>query len=445
LRNLLPGRNIVWLDRCASNTREFLSMSISSRTLGTLAAGILVGIACALTGNAAALRDDTTVPPARGADTLPWEDARLFAEVYERIKREYVDNVDDHELMEKAVRGMVSALDPHSAFLDSEEFEEMRLSTMGSYPGVGIEVVAEGGGVKILRPIEGSPAEQAGMQAGDLIVRIDGVDVGADLAGAINRMRGPAGSTVRLSVRRGAGPELLDFSLRRAKVDVRSVAQQGLEPGFGYLRITSFSETTADEVARAIVRLKRDNSGGLKGLVLDLRDNPGGVLEAGAAVADAFLEHGLIVSADGRTADAQFRMDATAGDLINGAALVVLVNGGSASAAEIVAGALKDHGRAELIGQKTYGKGSVQTVMPLSHGGALKLTTSRYFTPSGASIHDKGILPDVLVAGPDQEPAEFIAGEPAASLIKRDPEVRLALEELKARINAKHVALATVQ
>jgi len=275
-------------------------------------------------------------------------------------------------------------------------------------------------------------------------VKIDGVDVGADLAGAINRMRGPAGSTVKLTVRRGASTELLDFSLRRAKVDVRSVAQQVLEPGYGYLRITSFSETTSDDVARALVRLKRESPGGLKGLVLDLRNNPGGVLEAGAAVADAFLEHGLIVSADGRTADAQFRMQATAGDLINGAALVVLVNGGSASAAEIVAGALKDHGRAELVGHKTYGKGSVQTVMPLSHGGALKLTTSRYFTPSGASIHDKGILPDILIVGPDQPPADLVADLPSGALTQRDPEVRLALEELKtrARAGAQHVALA---
>src|SRR5471032_2538343 len=200
-------------------------MSIRSRTLATLAAGILLGIACALAGNAAAGRKVDAAQPTAAADTLPWEEARLFAEVYERIKREYVDEVADHELMEKAVRGMVSALDPHSAFLDSEEFEEIRLSTTGSYPGVGIEVVAEDRGVKILRPIEGSPAEQAGMQSGDLIVKIDGVEVGADLGGAINRMRGPAGSTVKLSVRRGAGPELLEFSLRRAKVEVRSVAQ----------------------------------------------------------------------------------------------------------------------------------------------------------------------------------------------------------------------------
>ena len=420
-------------------------MSMRSRTLATLGAGIILGLAAALAGNAIAGRQsDEAQAPAPA--TLPWEEARLFAEVYERIKRDYVDEVDNHELMEKAVRGMVAALDPHSAFLDSEEFEEIRLSTMGSYPGVGIEVVAEDAGVKILRPIEGSPAERAGMRSGDFIVKIDGVDVGADLAGAINRMRGPPGSTVRLSVRRTGHSELLDFSLRRAKVEVRSVAQQNLEPGYGYVRITGFSETTADDVATAVERLKRNNSHGLKGLVIDLRNNPGGVLEASVAVADAFLDHGLIVSADGRTADSRFRMDATPGDLIGGAPIVVLVNSGSASAAEILAGALKDHDRAELVGHKTYGKGSVQSVMPLSHGGALKLTTSRYFTPSGASIHEKGILPDVIIDGPEEVPADLDAASPIP-LSVRDPEVRLALEELKthARLPQKRVALATVQ
>ena len=255
-------------------------MSMRSRTLATLGAGIILGFSAALAGNALAGRQSTTERSAAPAATLPWEEARLFAEVYERIKREYIDDVDDHGLMEKAVRGMVAALDPHSAFLDSEEFEEIRLSTMGSYPGVGIEVVAEEGGVKILRPIEGSPAQEAGMLAGDFIVKIDGVEVGADLPGAINRMRGPAGSTVRLTVRRPPRNELLDFSLRRAKVEVRSVAQQELEPGYGYVRITGFSETTADDVARALAHLKRDNPQGLKGLILDLRNNPGGVLEA---------------------------------------------------------------------------------------------------------------------------------------------------------------------
>jgi carboxyl-terminal processing protease len=205
-----------------------------------------------------------------------------------------------------------------------------------------------------------------------------------------------SGSVVALSVRREGNPELLEFALRRAQVEVHSVSTASLEPGFGYLRITTFSETTAQDVARAISQLKRDNPQGIEGLVLDLRNNPGGVLEAGVAVADAFLSSGVIVTADGRTPEARFRMDASHGDLLNGAPLVVLVNGGSASASEIVAGALKDHGRAVLVGRKTYGKGSVQTVLPLPRGGAVKLTTSRYFTPSGASIHGKGIVPDVI-------------------------------------------------
>ncbi|HVO45600.1 MAG TPA: S41 family peptidase [Steroidobacteraceae bacterium] len=412
-------------------------MSTRSRTLIALVAGAVFGFSAALASGVLAERPGQAAQSGNPA-ALPWEEARLFAEVYERIKREYVDDVDDHALMEKAIRGMVAALDPHSAFLDSEEFEEIRLSTMGSYPGVGIEVVAEDSAVKILRPIEGSPADQAGLQPGDRIVRIDDADIGADLAGAIARMRGSSGSLVKLTVVRPSTGQTLDFSLRRAKVEVHSVAQQDLEPGYGYVRITGFSETTADDVSRAIARLKRDNPQGLKGLVLDLRNNPGGVLEAGVAVADAFLNEGVIVTADGRTPDARFRMEATPGDLIDGAPLVVLVNGGSASASEIVAGALKDHGRAELIGHRTYGKGSVQTVMPLSHGGAVKLTTSRYFTPSGASIHGKGIVPDIVAEGPEEQPAELQSVRSSQPLAARDKEVHLALDVLKARVALAH-------
>ena len=396
-----------------------------------LCAGAVFGFSGAIAGDVRAEpRDDAP----KSAATLPWEQARLFAEVYERIKREYVDEVDDKELMEKAIRGMVAALDPHSAYLDTDEFEEIRLSTMGSYPGVGIEVVAEEGGVKILRPIEGSPADQAGLLAGDVIVKIDNKEVGTDQAGAIAQLRGPSGSGVKLTVRREGSAELLDFPLRRAKVDVRSVTHTTLDPGFGYVRITSFSETTADDVARSVAALKRDNPKGLRGLVLDLRNNPGGVLEAGVAVADAFLNDGVIVTADGRTSDARFRMEATPGDLIDGAELVVLVNGGSASASEIVAGALKDHNRAELIGHKTYGKGSVQTVMPLAQGGAIKLTTSRYYTPSGVSIHGKGIVPDLVADSPEQAPADLrVAGNKAdVPLAARDHEVQIALDTLKA-------------
>jgi carboxyl-terminal processing protease len=419
-------------------------MSMRSRTLIALIAGMVLGFCGALTSGV--LADRPSEAPRSDAvqhqdrPSLPWQEASLFAEVYERIKRDYVDDVDDHTLMEKAVRGMVAALDPHSSYLDSEEFDEIRLSTMGSYPGVGIEVAADNGVVKILRPIDGSPAQQAGLLAGDEIVRIDGADIGADLAGAIARMRGSSGSIVSLTIRRANAPGLLQYSLRRAQVEVHSVAQQTLEPGYGYLRITTFSETTAQDVNRAISHLKRDNGGQLRGLVLDLRNNPGGVLEAGVAVADDFLNSGVIMTADGRTPEARFRMDASPGDLIDGAPLVVLVNGGSASASEIVAGALKDHGRALLVGRRTYGKGSVQTVMPLSHGGAVKLTTSRYFTPSGTSIHGRGIVPDILEEGPGEAPAELSVPKGSASLLQRDADVRLGLEALKGRAHEPRAA-----
>ena len=416
-------------------------MSTCNRTLIALTAGTFLGFCGALTGGVLADRPNMLPhgEPSGSRAALPWQEASLFAEVYERIKRDYVDEVDDHALMEKAIRGMVAALDPHSAYLDSQEFDEIRLSTMGSYPGVGIEVVASEGMVKILRPIDGSPAQRAGLRAGDQIVRIDGNDIGADLAGAIARMRGASGSVVTLSVRREESREPLEFPLRRTQVEVHSVLAESLEPGIGYLRITTFSDTTPQDVAQAISRLKRDNPFGIEGLLLDLRNNPGGVLEAGVAVADDFLSSGVIVTADGRTPEARFRMDASHGDLINGAPLVVLVNGGSASASEIVAGALKDHGRALLVGRKTYGKGSVQTVLPLSRGGAVKLTTSRYFTPSGASIHGKGIVPDILEEGPGEPPAELSPDTAEGPLTERDADVRLALGVLKERARATRV------
>jgi carboxyl-terminal processing protease len=416
-------------------------MSTRSRTLIALVAGAVFGFSAALTSGALAEKPKDSAQ-LQSSTALPWEEARQFAEVYERIKRDYVDDVDDHALMEKAIRGMVAALDPHSAYLDSDEFEEIRLSTMGSYPGVGIEVAAEDGSVKILRPIDGSPAQKAGLQPGDMIVKIDGEDIGADLAGAIAKMRGSAGSTVKLTIRRPPTGDLVEYSLKRAKVEVHSVAEETLEPGYGYVRVTTFSETTAEDLNRAVASLKHDNPNGIKGLVLDLRNNPGGVLEAGVAVADAFLDSGVIVTADGRTPDARFRMDATPGDLIDGAPLVVLVNGGTASASEIVAGALKDHGRALLIGHKTYGKGSVQTVMPLTYGGAIKLTTSRYFTPSGASIHGKGILPDIVPTDAEQPPVE-LAIKSTLSLEQRDKEIRLGVDTLKAHVPRPQTQVAS--
>jgi carboxyl-terminal processing protease len=403
-----------------------------SRTTLALTCGVVLGVFAALTSGALADRHSALARMPE-AGLLPGAEGRAFAEVYARIKNEYVDDVDDHALMEKAIRGMVAALDPHSAYLDSSEFEEVRVSTMGSYPGVGIEVAGSGGAVRIMKTIEGSPAQAAGLIAGDQLVSIDGTEIGADLAGALARLRGPSGSLVRLSIRRSTSPATLEFELRRARVEVHSVVAQMLEPGYGYVRISTFSETTPDDLAKALLRLKRDNQGPINGLVLDLRNNPGGVLESGVAVADAFLDSGVIVTADGRTSDARFEMDATAGDLIEGAPLVVLVNAGSASASEIVAGALKDHGRALLIGRRTYGKGSVQTVMPLAHGGAVKLTTSRYFTPSGASIHGRGLNPDITEDGPGSAPADVLTAADAAPLAARDADVRLGLETLRQR------------
>jgi len=401
-------------------------MSTRSRTLIALCTGAIIGFTGALTTNVLANHQDETAR----SSVLPSDGVHLLTEAFARIKRDYVDEVDDQKLLENAVRGMAAGLDAHSAFLDTQQFEEMRLSTMGSYPGVGIEVAPDGSAVKILHTIAGSPAARAGIHAGDLIAKIDGSDVGADVAGAIARMRGEAGTTVALTVRRPSTGELRDYTLERAHVEVHSVRGEVLQPGYGYVRITGFSETTPQDLERAMSEL-RHQTGPIKGLVLDLRNNPGGVLESGVAVADDFLDSGVIVTADGRTPDARFRMLATPGDLVDGAPIVLLVNGGSASAAEIVAGALKDHGRAELIGHRTYGKGSVQTVMPLSHG-AIKLTTSRYFTPSGTSIQEKGILPDVTLDDREQPPAEMTADEPSLPpLLARDAEVGYALEEVK--------------
>ena len=396
-------------------------MQVRSRTMLALATGAVLGIYASMTGSVLAdLRSGESTDTA-----LPWEDARLLAEVLERVKRDYVDGVDDHALMDNAIRGMVSGLDPHSAFLDADEYEEIRASTTGSYPGVGIEIAAEADGIKVLRPIEGSPAFRAGVLSGDLIVAIDGEKVGADVDHAIERMRGPAGSRVTLTLARAGAPAPIDVPLQRAQVAVHSVEHAMLEPGYGYLRITSFSETTAADVDRALADIGRACDGRLAGLVIDLRNNPGGVLEAAVDVSDAFLDAGVIVTAEGRTPDSRFRMEASPGDETGGADLVVLVNGASASAAEILAGALQDHHRALLVGRTTYGKGSVQTVMPLSGGRAVKLTTSRYFTPSGASIQDKGIRPDVVIDGKETAPATTGAAN--------DREVRIALDTLKSR------------
>ena len=393
----------------------------------TLVIGAALGFALAVSGGVLAQREPAAKP-------LPWEDARLLAEVIGRIRSEYVDAVDEHELMQHAVRGMVSGLDAHSTFLDEGEIEDLRIATEGNYSGIGIEVSYESGRIEVVAPIEGSPAEHAGLRSGDIIVEIDGRKVDTrSLTGTIGRMRGEPGTLVRLGVEREEAPELLEFTIERAHVEVASVRAQLIEPGYGYLRLSHFSENTATELEAAVAALRRGGSEALEGLVLDLRGNPGGVLEAGVAVADAFLDRGLIVSADGRTREARFRMEATPGELAPGARIAVLVDGGSASASEIVAGALRDHGRAVLIGRRTYGKGSVQTVLPLSAGQAIKLTTSRYHTPSGASIQEKGLQPDIELGGGADRGRRTLAGVPPGDgpLPERDEAVRVALDWLK--------------
>jgi carboxyl-terminal processing protease len=412
-------------------------MSTRARLILALLLGVLAGLSLSLADRVLAGRDREASAPAAGhaAVTLPWRDARLMAEVMQRVHDDYVDAIDDHQLMQNAIRGMVEGLDDHSSFLDPDEFQEMKISTAGAYAGIGVEVAPGREGVRVVRRMPGSPADRAGIEAGDVIVRIDGLAVDpSDLDAAIERMRGPEGSAIRLEVRRPGSHALREFQVRRAEVRLPSVAAELLGEQYGYLRISSFTDSTAVELEQAVMRLERRVPGGPRGFVIDLRDNPGGVLDAAVRVADDFLDRGTIVSAEGRAPEASFRMEAKPGDISHGAALVLLVNGSSASAAEILAAALHDNHRATLIGRRTYGKGSVQTIMPLSGGQALKLTTSRYFTPAGASINGVGIRPDTLLEGPEQPPAAMDRGEDAAAatLPKRDPQVALALQSLAA-------------
>ena len=299
----------------------------------------------------------------------------------------------------------------------------------------------EDGQVVVVAPLDGSPAAAAGLRSGDVIATIDGVPVNSTtLTDTIGRMRGKEGTTVKVGILREGSTEPIVVTLKRSRVELHSVSSAMAEPGYGYVRIAQFSETTGAELTAQLRALRAKNVGPLKGLVLDLRNNPGGVLEAAVAVADAFLDSGLIVSAKGRTPESRFEMNATPGDDLNGAPIVVLVNGGSASAAEIVAGALKDHHRATLMGRTTFGKGSVQTVMPLDHGRALKLTTSLYYTPSGVSINHRGIVPDIETER-DPKPPQTLA--PAdAPLVDRDPEVRRAVQELKSPAASGHGAVS---
>jgi len=369
------------------------------RNIFILLAGFILGAAVSLCSSVLADKDTPASPKTEDSQTLPFEELRNFTEIFGRIKQDYVEPVSDKKLLEDAIRGMLSGLDPHSAYLGSEEYKELQEGTTGQFGGLGIEVGMENGFVKVVSPIDDTPAQKAGIKSGDLIVRLDDKPVkGMSLADAVKTMRGEPGTQIVLTVVREGEEAPLKFTLIRDIIKVKSVKHRLLEKNYGYLRISSFQSGTGSSLIDAVSDLKKENEGPLKGLVLDLRNNPGGVLNAAVEVSDAFLDSGLIVFTEGRIKNSEMRFNATPDDIMQGRPIVVLINGGSASASEIVAGALQDHKRAIIMGEKSFGKGSVQTILPTSNGAAVKLTTARYFTPSGRSIQAEGIEPDVKLA-----------------------------------------------
>ncbi len=354
-----------------------------------LVLGIAIGSGLSVTTGVFADRD-------AAHEELPLEELRLFTDVLARIKQEYVEKVDDKTLLESAIRGMLNGLDPHSSYLDEEQFKELKIGTSGEFGGLGIEVGMENGFVKVIAPIDDTPAARAGIKAGDLIVRLNDTSVkGMSLSDAVQIMRGKKGTKIVLTVVREGKDKPFKVEITRDIIRVQSVKSRLLDPGFGYLRITNFQSNTARNLREAIKELEKTNDGKLRGTILDLRNNPGGILNGAVDVADAFLHSGLIVYTEGRDESGELRYSASQGDVLDGAALVVLVNEGSASASEIVAGALQDHERAIVLGTQTFGKGSVQTILPLRQNNAVKLTTALYYTPSGRSIQAEGIKPDI--------------------------------------------------
>ena len=378
---------------------------------GLIGLGVAAGVALGV--HFSALADKETATP------LPVEEMRAFTEVFGKIKSDYVEPVSDKKLMTEAINGMVSGLDPHSSYLDADAFKELQVSTQGEFGGLGIEVGMEDGLVKVVSPIEDTPASQAGIKSGDLIFKLDDTLVkGLTLNDAVKRMRGKPGSKIVLTVIRKGESKPLVMTLTRAVIKTQSVKSKLLDSGYGFVRVTQFQEHTGENLATALTNLYKQNNGKLEGLVLDLRNDPGGLLTGAVAVSAAFLPADtLVVYTEGRTEDAKMRLttapenylrgDGSKGDYlkalpaaVKSVPMVVLVNGGSASASEIVAGALQDHKRAVIVGTQSFGKGSVQTILPLSPTTAIKLTTARYYTPGGRSIQAKGIVPDILVEDP---------------------------------------------
>ena len=371
-------------------------MQILFRYLPPLFLGSILGAFIAIGTTVFAGR--STATPDEIIKKIPFEELRTFTEVFQKIKTDYVEEVDDKTLLENAIQGMLTGLDPHSNYLNPEAYKELQVGTTGEFGGLGIEVGMENGFVKVISPIDDTPADNAGIKAGDLIIRLDDTPVkGMALNDAVKLMRGTPGTSITLTIVRENEDKPLKISITRAVIVVKSVKNRLVEPGYAYLRVSQFQSNTGEDLEKAIDKMKEENKGNLKGLILDLRNNPGGVLNAAVAVSDSFLTKGLIVYTEGRVDDASLKFRARPKDILEGAPIVVLVNGGSASASEIVAGALQDHKRAVVMGTKTFGKGSVQTILPMNGNAALKLTTARYYTPSGRSIQAEGIQPDITL------------------------------------------------
>lgn len=371
------------------------------RKAGLLGALLSLGLVTAIPaladepppGQPATVESEAQQPQA----TLPLRELRKFTEVFARIKDAYVEEVSDKELLENAIKGMLSGLDPHSAYLEPEAYEELEESTSGEFGGLGIEVGMEDGFVKVIAPIDDTPAQRAGVMAGDLIIKLGDEPVkGMTLQDAVTKMRGQPGTTLTLTIMRDGESAPLEIDVERAVIRVTSIRTEVLEPGYVYVRITQFQEETGKQFKEAINRLREDQ-GELRGMIIDVRNNPGGVLQSAVETADAILDEGLIVYTEGRIQSSRLRFTATPGDITDGTPIVVLINGGSASASEILAGALQDHERAVIMGTRSFGKGSVQSVIPLDERAAIKMTTARYFTPDGRSIQARGIRPDIEV------------------------------------------------
>lgn len=362
----------------------------------TLTNGRLAGLLLGLLVSSQSLgsepvKSEEPLPP-----RLPLNELRVFAEVFDRISDAYVEEIDDRTLLENAIKGMLSQLDPHSAYLDIETFSDLQENTTGNYGGIGLEVAMDGGFLRVISPMDGTPAAREGIEAGDMILELNNTPIkGLSLNDAIESMRGAPGSEIKMTILREGDPKPREITLVREVIQVASVRSELIEDGYGYIRIAQFQSGTGTEVEKAVDEMQ--TNGKLTGLILDLRNNPGGVLQSAVEVSDVFISEGLIVYTTGRLANADLRFSATTPDATDGVPMVVLVNEGSASASEIVAGALQDHSRAVIMGVSTFGKGSVQTVLPLNNEKAIKLTTALYFTPNGRSIQAEGIVPDIWV------------------------------------------------